>query len=198
MNNFKKYLYYVDDYVYNTDMKTEEFNYKEKVVYKLSSYVLWSVKYKRQVLKDDIAARMKEMITESCRQIGVGILEMDIQPSYVSLHIEYNPTLCVDEIVKDIKKYTAPRIRKEFEPLRSKLPAMWSSYYFAADRKPTEIEIAGYMATQPTSQRNENDERMVSMYKEDHNRIIAAYAARINDFYKNRKERQNENSENKQ
>lgn len=165
MNNFKKYLYYVDDYVYNTDMKTEEFYYKEKVVYKLSSYVLWSVKYKRQVLKDDIAARMKEMITESCRQIGVGILEMDIQPSYVSLHIEYNPTLCVDEIVKDIKKYTAPRIRKEFEPLRSKLPAMWSSYYFAADRKPTEIEIAGYMATQPTSQRNENDERMVSMYK---------------------------------
>ena len=75
---------------------------------------------------------------------------------------------------------------------------MWSSYYFASNKAPTEKEIEDYMFTQPTSQRNENDERMVSMYNEDHNRIIAAYAERINDFYKNRKDKQNDNTENKQ
>lgn len=179
-------------------MKREQYYYSEKMVYSLSSYVLWSVKYKRKVLTGDIAHRLKEMIEQACDEIGVGILQMDIKQSYVLLRIEYNPSLSVDCIVKEIKKFTAPRIRKEFTELRSRLPAMWSSYYFASNKAPTEKEIEDYMFTQPTSQRNENDERMVSMYKEDHNRIIAAYAARINDFYKNRKERQNENSENKQ
>ena len=198
MNNFIKVLVLSELNMYNTNMKSEQYYYNEKAVYKLSSYVLWTVKYKRQLLKDNAAVRLKEMITETCRQEGIGILEMNIHPSYVLLHIEYNPTLSLDSIVRDIKRYTAPRLRREFAALRSKLPAMWSLYYFAANESPTEEEITEYMATQPTSQRNENDERMVSMYQEDHNRIIAAYAERINDFYKNRKDKQNDNTENKQ
>lgn len=169
-------------------MKREEYYYNEKVVYKLSSYVLWTVKYKRQVLTGDVVVRLKEMITDACSGIGVGILKMDIQPSYVLLNIEYNPTLSVDSIVKDIKKYTAPELRKEFAELKSKLPSMWSSYYFAANKAPTAQQIADYLATQPTSQRNENDERMVSMYSKDHNRIILAYAERMNKFIELKKQ----------
>ena len=149
---------------YNTYMKRKQYYYNKKAVYNLSSYVLWTVKYKRKVLKDDIAVRLKEMIIEACRQLEVGILEMDIQPSYVLLHIEYNPTICIEEIVRIIKKETGRRIRNEFAPLKSKLPAMWSMYYYAADNAPDEKEIEEYMATQPTSQRNENNEKMVEAY----------------------------------
>lgn len=112
--------------MYNTYMKRKQYYYNKKAVYNLSSYVLWTVKYKRKVLKDDIAVRLKEMIIEACRQLEVGILEMDIQPSYVLLHIEYNPTICIEEIVRIIKKETGRRIRNEFALLKSKLPAMWS------------------------------------------------------------------------
>ena len=38
------------------------------------------------------------------------------------------------------------------------------------------------MSTQPTSQRNENDERMVSMYAENQEKIVAAYAEKMNKF----------------
>lgn len=107
-------------------MKKQQYYYNEKVVYKLSSYVLWSVKYKRKVLTGDIADRLKEMITQACSEIGVVILEIDIQPAYVLLCIDYSPTCSIDSIVKDIKRFTAPKIRKEFAELRSKLPAMWS------------------------------------------------------------------------
>ena len=178
-------------------MKRKEYYYSEKMVYKLSSYVLWSVKYKRKVLTGDIADRLKEMIMQACGEIGVGILEMDIQPSYVLLCIEYNPLLCIDNIVKDIKRFTAPRIRNEFSELRSKLPAMWSSYYFAANKAPTAQQIADYLATQPTSQRNENDERMVSMYAEDQNKIITAYAERMNKFIELRKRQANDKTDEK-
>lgn len=65
---------------------------------------------------------------------------------------------------------------------------MWSSYYFAANKAPTAQQIADYLATQPTSQRNENDERMVSMYSKDHNRIILAYAERMNKFIELKKQ----------
>lgn len=193
--NQKKYLYYYITCVYNTYMKREQYYYSEKMVYSLSSYVLWSVKYKRKVLTGDIAHRLKEMIEQACDEIGVGILQMDIKQSYVLLRIEYNPSLSVDCIVKEIKKFTAPRIRKEFTELRSRLPAMWSSYYFASNKAPTEKEIEDYMFTQPTSQRNENDERMVSMYNEDQKRILAAYAERMNKFMeskRNQKVNQNE------
>ena len=195
MDKSKKYLYYYVTCVYNTYMKREQYYYSEKMVYSLSSYVLWSVKYKRKVLTGDIAHRLKEMIEQACDEIGVGILQMDIKQSYVLLRIEYNPSLSVDCIVKEIKKFTAPRIRKEFTELRSRLPAMWSSYYFASNKAPTEKEIEDYMFTQPTSQRNENDERMVSMYNEDQKRILAAYAERMNKFMeskRNQKVNQNE------
>lgn len=178
-------------------MKRKEYYYNEKVVYKLSCFVMWTVKYKRQVLTGDIAVRLKEMIIEACGGIGVGILKMDIQPSYVLLHIEYNPTLSVDSIVKDIKKYTAPGLRKEFAELKSKLPSMWSSYYFAANKAPTAQQISDYLDTQPTSQRNENDERMVSMYAEDQNKIIAAYAERMNKFIELRKRQTNDKTDGK-
>ena len=163
-------------------MKKQQYYYNEKVVYKLSSYVLWSVKYKRKVLTGDIADRLKEMITQACSEIGVVILEIDIQPAYVLLCIDYSPTCSIDSIVKDIKRFTAPKIRKEFAELRSKLPAMWSSYYFAANKAPTKEEIDEYMSTQPTSQRNENGERMVSMYAENQEKIVAAYAEKMNKF----------------
>lgn len=169
-------------------MKREQYYYSEKMVYSLSSYVLWSVKYKRKVLTGDIAHRLKEMIEQACDEIGVGILQIDIKQSYVLLRIEYNPSLSVDCIVKEIKKFTAPRIRKEFAELRSRLPAMWSSYYFASNKAPTEKEIEDYMFTQPTSQRNENDERMVSMYSEDHKRIVAAYAERMHKFMESKRD----------
>lgn len=163
-------------------MKKQQYYYNEKEVYKLSSYVLWSVKYKRKVLTGDIADRLKEMITQACSEIGVVILEIDIQPAYVLLCIDYSPTCSIDSIVKDIKRFTAPKIRKEFAELRSKLPAMWSQYYFAANKAPTKEEIDEYMSTQPTSQRNENDERMVSMYAENQKKIVAAYAEKMNKF----------------
>lgn len=136
-----------------------------------------------------------KMIEQACDEIGVGILQMDIKQSYVLLRIEYNPSLSVDCIVKEIKKFTAPRIRKEFTELRSRFPAMWSSYYVASNKAPTEKEIEDYMFTQQTSQRNENDERMVSMYNEDQKRILAAYAERMNKFMeskRNQKVNQNE------
>ena len=72
---------------------------------------------------------------------------------------------------------------------------MWSSYYVASNKAPTEKEIEDYMFTQQTSQRNENDERMVSMYNEDQKRILAAYAERMNKFMeskRNQKVNQNE------
>ena len=82
MNNFIKVLVLSELNMYNTNMKSEQYYYNEKAVYKLSSYVLWTVKYKRQLLKDNVAVRLKEMITETCRQEGIGIPEMNIIQRY--------------------------------------------------------------------------------------------------------------------
>ena len=39
-----------------------KYNYKDKAVYNISSYILFTVKYKRSILNDSIKKRTEELI----------------------------------------------------------------------------------------------------------------------------------------
>lgn len=152
-----------------------KYNYKDKAVYNISSYILFTVKYKRSILNDSIKKRTEELINGCCKEQDIKILMLDVQPNYIYMRISYHPALSIGEIVRMLKKSINP-IMVEFSEIKSKLPSLWSSYYMASDDAIIKEDIEDYMETQPTSQRNENNNKMIARYTpltEEEKRILA-------------------------
>ncbi len=88
-------------------------------------------KYRRAVLVDGVADRLKELLAEKAAELEMSVLAMEVMPDHVHLFIESDPRWAVAEIVNRLKGYTSRVLRSEFRQLRSRLPTLWSRSYYA-------------------------------------------------------------------
>ena len=109
-------------------------NYKSNnnVVYSCKYHVVWCPKYRRKVLVDEVEARLKELIRETCADLNVEIIEMEIMPDHVHLLLEVDPQFGIHRAVKSIKGRSSRILRSEFKTLRSRLPSLWTNSYFVS------------------------------------------------------------------
>ena len=102
------------------------------VVYSCKYHVVWCPKYRRKVLVNGIAVRLKELIEEICCELRIDVIEMEIMPDHVHLLMEVDPQLGIHKAVKQIKGRTSRILRQEFGTLRSRLPSLWTNSYFVS------------------------------------------------------------------
>jgi putative transposase len=88
-------------------------------------------KYRRPVLVDAVADRLKVLLAEKAAELGMTIHALEVMPDHVHLFVEGDPRWCVAEIVNRLKGYTSRVLRGEFRSLRSRLPTLWTRSYFA-------------------------------------------------------------------
>jgi putative transposase len=100
-------------------------------VYSLKYHIVWCPKYRRPVLVDDVADRLRILLAEKAVELGMTIHALEVMPDHVHLFVESDPTRCVAEIVNRLKGFTSRVLRQEFASLRSRLPTLWSRSYFA-------------------------------------------------------------------
>lgn len=108
----------------------ERWTHSNTCVYNLGYHLIWCPKYRRNVLQPDVAERLKELLNEKASEIGVTIEIMEIMPDHVHLFVKANPTACPHWIVQQFKGYTSRTLRTEFEPLRTRLPSLWTRSYY--------------------------------------------------------------------
>ena len=99
------------------------------VVYSCKYHVVWCPKYRRKVLVNGIAVRLKELIEEICCELRIDVIEMEIMPDHVHLLMEVDPQFGIHKAVKQIKGRTSRILRQEFGTLRSRLPSLWTNSY---------------------------------------------------------------------
>lgn len=99
-------------------------------VFNISYHIIWCPKYRRKVLVDGIDVRMKEVLNEKAKDLGITIESMEVMPDHVHLFIKSTPTLAVQHIVNQLKGYTSVVLREEFPKLKSRLPCLWSRSYY--------------------------------------------------------------------
>jgi putative transposase len=99
--------------------------------YSLKYHIVWCPKYRRAVLIDGVADRLKVLLAEKCAELGMEIQTLEVMTDHVHIFIESDPTRCVAEIVNRLKGYTSRVLRAEFPWLRSRLPTLWSRSYYA-------------------------------------------------------------------
>ena len=124
------------------------------VVYSCKYHVVWCPKYRRSVLINGVDIRLKELIKETCNQLNVEIIEMEIMPDHVHLLLEVDPQFGIHKAVKTIKGKTSRILRQEFHWLTTKLPTLWTNSYFCSTVGGAPLEIVRqYIESQKTSQR---------------------------------------------
>lgn len=102
------------------------------VVYSCKYHVVWCPKYRRRVLVDGIDVRLKELIKETCAEIHVDVIGMEIMPDHVHLLMEVDPQFGIHKSVKQIKGKTSRVLRQEFPVLTTRLPTLWTNSYFVS------------------------------------------------------------------
>lgn len=105
-------------------------NGKEKLVYSCQYHVVFCTKYRRSILEEKIANRLKQLIEGEQANLDYKIIDMDIKPDYVHLVLDVNPKEGIYDVIGHIKRYSSSTLRREFPELKKRLPSTWTNSSF--------------------------------------------------------------------
>jgi len=109
-----------------------EYQRSAGAVYTLKYHLVWCPKYRRKVLVDAVAKRLETLLRETCKELQVDVIALEIMPDHVHLLAEVDPQFGVHRVVKRLKGKSSRLLRQEFPTLRSRLPTLWTNSYFVA------------------------------------------------------------------
>jgi len=98
-------------------------------VYLINYHLIWCPKRRKPVLVGEIANRLKTILGEVAKELGVKILALEIQPDHLHLFVSAYPQLSITHLVKSFKGKSSSILRREFPELL-KLPSLWTHSYF--------------------------------------------------------------------
>lgn len=121
--------------------KPKKYRSDKNLVYSCQYHVIFCPKYRRAVLTNKVAKRLRELILEKQVEYEYEIYEQDILPDHVHLLIDTNPKIGVYTTINKIKGYTLRILRDEFSTLKSKLPSLWTRSKFISSVGAVTLEV---------------------------------------------------------
>ncbi|MCX4268201.1 MAG: IS200/IS605 family transposase [Lachnospiraceae bacterium] len=129
-----------------------ELTYGRGYVYSIQYHIVWCVKYRYEIISDDIEKRLVEILNKIANDNGFQILECNTEKDHIHLLISCSPQHYIPDIIKALKGVSARLLLKEFgEALRKKLweGHLWNpSYFVATVSEYTEEQIRNYIQNQ--------------------------------------------------
>lgn len=127
--------------------------YGRGYVYKIQYHIVWCVKYRRQVIKDNIEEFFKKELRSTADELGVVIDAMECMPDHVHLLVSCTPQHYIPTIVKIFKGNTARRLFIHHPELKNSLwdGHLWNpSYFVATVSENTAEQVTEYINNQKT------------------------------------------------
>jgi len=125
----------------------------ETTVYCCRYHVIFCPKYRRKVLRPEIADRFKELIQDVAAANNFYVIEMEVMPDHVHLLLDVDPTVGINTVISRIKGYTAHHLNREFPELTRKLPTLWTRSKFIATVGSVSLEaVKKYIEDQKTNE----------------------------------------------
>lgn len=120
-------------------------------VHSLGYHVVWCPKYRKPVLVDAVADRLRELLEAKAGERGWMIEALEIMPDHVHVFVRCPPAVPPSRIANQFKGFTSRVLRSEFRHLRSRLPTLWSKSFFVASvGRVSEDAIRRYIDEQST------------------------------------------------
>jgi len=89
-------------------------------VHQLHVHLVWSTKYRYEVLRGDIQVRCRDLIRQTCDSLDIQILKGVVSKDHVHLHISYPPKLSISDIMKRLKGRSAKLLLVEYSELKKR------------------------------------------------------------------------------
>lgn len=102
----------------------------QSIIYSCQYHVVFCPKYRRKVLTEEVAARLKELIKINQTKYGYIVMEMDIMIDHVHIMIDVDPRIGVYAVIRKIKAVTSHVLREEFPWLKKRIPTLWTHSKF--------------------------------------------------------------------
>lgn len=123
-------------------------------VYNVNYHIVWSVKYRRNVLTQEIENRLKEIAREIGKEKGFEVIMMEVgEQDHVHVFASAHPKVAPSYIVKMLKGISGRKLLMEFPQLQEKLwnGHLWnSSFYLETVGSLSEDAIKKYIEHQKT------------------------------------------------
>lgn len=119
----------------------KEYKTDAGLIYSCQYHVIFCPKYRRKVLKDSVAIRLKELLLEKQDDYEYSILEMEIMEDHVHILISVNPKIGIYNVVTKLKGYSSKTLREEFPFLKSRLPTLWTRSKFISTVGAVSLDI---------------------------------------------------------
>jgi putative transposase len=113
-------------------VKLKDYKSNRNVVYSSKYHVVWCPKYRKPVLVEKTAKRLKAILHQVCHKLNAEILALEIMPDHVHLLVEVDPQFGIHRLVKRLKGVSSRYLRQEFPALRSRIPTLWTNSYFVS------------------------------------------------------------------
>jgi putative transposase len=112
----------------------EHYRKSSHTVYDLKYHLVWVTKYRKPVLRGEIAERVRELIREICKANDVEILKGHISTDHVHIFVSVPPHLSVSQLVQSMKGKTSRKMLMEYKSLSRAFWGrhMWARGYFGA------------------------------------------------------------------
>ena len=121
-------------------------------VYSIQYHIVWCVKYRHEVITEQIENRLLEILNKIADDNGFQILECNTDQDHIHLLINCSPQHYIPDMVKALKGVSARLLIKEYgEELKRKLWGghLWNpSYFVATVSENTEEQIRKYIQNQ--------------------------------------------------
>jgi putative transposase len=89
-------------------------------VHQLQVHIVWSTKYRYNVLGGEIQLRCRDLIRQTCDAMDVKILKGVVSKDHIHLHLSYPPKISVSDLVKRVKGRSARLLLDEFTELKKR------------------------------------------------------------------------------
>ena len=123
--------------------------------HRLLFHIVFVAKYRRSVLRHDVAHRLKQLFWQGSQMNDWGIQKLEILPDHVHLLVQLNPVDSVANVLQILKGASSKVIREEFPELEEFLwgDSLWGDGYFAETvGRTTETAIKRYLDNQQNKQ----------------------------------------------
>ena len=96
-------------------------------------HVVWLPKYRKRILKDELAKRLEELIRECVDVNRWGVEELNIQLDHVHVVLQFRPDIALSKMVQLIKGKSSRVLRQEYPGLAEVYwgDSFWADGFFA-------------------------------------------------------------------
>ena len=109
-----------------------EYRHGAHTVFMIHVHIVWITKYRKPVLRQDVAHRVRDLIREICRSQDVEIIKGHISKDHVHMFVSIPPQVTISRFVQRLKGKTSHRLLNEFAHLRKQYWGrhLWARGYF--------------------------------------------------------------------